>query len=76
MRDRLISLGKRHPCRINDEDFDVPILEVHEFEIKFFPEDSHIFHPAYTLIRDITTQPELTALCIAKAELCACIGHV
>jgi hypothetical protein len=76
MRDCLISLGIWQPCRINNEDFDVLMLEGNDFETQNFPVDCHVFHPIYKLIRNATMQQELIALCIAKAQLCIYIGHV
>lgn len=76
MRDRLIALGMRQPSRIRDEDFDVPMLEEGDFEIGVLSEDNNILPLECTLVRDITMQQELAALCIAKVQLGICIGHV
>ncbi|KAJ3456002.1 hypothetical protein MRS44_017484 [Fusarium solani] len=76
MRDHLIALGMRQPSRINNEDFDVPMLEEGDFEIEVFPEDNNILPLECTLVRDITMQQELAALCIAKVQLGICIGHM
>ncbi|RYC78408.1 Cutinase transcription factor 1 beta [Fusarium oxysporum f. sp. narcissi] len=75
-RDRLIALGMRRPSRIHDGDFNVPMLEESDFEIEVFPEDSNILPRQCAVVRDITMQQELAALCIAKVQLCICIGHV
>ncbi|KAL9572035.1 hypothetical protein ACKAV7_003752 [Fusarium commune] len=76
IRDRLIALGLRQPSRIHDGDFNVPMLEEGDFEIEVFPEDNNIFPRKCTIVRDITMQQELAALCIAKVQLGICIGHV
>ncbi|KAB5515329.1 cutinase transcription factor 1 beta [Coniochaeta sp. 2T2.1] len=76
MRDRLIALGMRQPSRIHDEDFDVPMLEEGDFEIEVFPEDNNILPLECTVVRDITMQQVLAALCIAKFQLSICIGHM
>ena len=73
MRDRLVALGMRRPTRIKDEDFDVPMLELDDFETTELP--SHIL-PACSMLRNTTLLTELAHLCIAKAKLCLCISHV
>lgn len=76
MRDRLIALGMRRPTRIKDEDFDVPMLDEHDFEIEPLADDVQIIGPECTLMRDVTMQRELALMCIAKAKLCLCISHM
>ncbi|ENH72359.1 Cutinase transcription factor 1 beta [Fusarium oxysporum f. sp. cubense race 1] len=76
MRDRLIALGMRQPSRIDDKDFDVPMLEESDFEIEVFPQDNNILPRQCAVVRDITMQHELADLFIAKVQLCICIGHV
>ncbi|OBT49844.1 hypothetical protein VE04_09646, partial [Pseudogymnoascus sp. 24MN13] len=61
MRDRL------------DEDFDVPMLELEDFETNDLP--PHIL-PSCNMLRDTALLSDLTHLCIAKAKLCLCISHV
>ncbi|KFZ19019.1 hypothetical protein V502_03874, partial [Pseudogymnoascus sp. VKM F-4520 (FW-2644)] len=73
MRDRLIALGMRKPTRIKDEDFDVPMLELEDFETtELLP---HIL-PSCSMLRDQALLSDLAHLCIAKAKLCLCISHV
>ncbi|KAI2621728.1 transcription factor CTF1 [Hypoxylon sp. NC1633] len=76
MRDRLIALGMRRPTRIKDEDFDVPMLDEHDFEIEPLGDDIQIIGPECTLMRDVLMQQELALMCIAKAKLCLCISHM
>ena len=76
MRDRLIALGMRRPTRIQDEDFDVPMLEESDFEIDVIPDDNQLFGPDCTLIRDTAIQRQLALMCIEKAKLCVCISHM
>ncbi|ELR02370.1 hypothetical protein VC83_07759 [Pseudogymnoascus destructans] len=73
MRDRLVALGMRRPTRIKDEDFDVPMLDVEDFETEELP--SHILSSCGAL-RNSVLLTDLAHLCIAKAKLCLCISHV
>ncbi|KAK4981863.1 hypothetical protein LTR66_009641, partial [Elasticomyces elasticus] len=75
MRDRLIALGMRRPTRIKDEDFDVPMLTIEDFDITALPEGTCI--PAdCNIVRDTEKQRQLAIMCIEKAKLCRCIGDV
>ncbi|KAK0379352.1 fungal specific transcription factor domain-containing protein [Colletotrichum limetticola] len=76
MRDRLIALGMRRPTRIKDEDFDVPMLQENDFELEILPEENKIIPAECMLLRDVSMQRELAALCISKAQLCICISHM
>lgn len=76
MRDRLVALGMRRPTRIKDEDYDVPMLTESDFEIEMLPEDNTIVPPECTLVREISMQQELAAMCVAKAKLCLCISSM
>ncbi|GAW17330.1 hypothetical protein ANO14919_067860 [Xylariales sp. No.14919] len=76
MRDRLIALGMRRPTRIKDEDFDVPMLEEDDFDIKALPDDVQVVGPECTLLRDVVMQRELAQMCVEKAKLSLCISHM
>ena len=76
MRDRLIALGMRRPTRIKDEDFDVPMLEEEDFEIRALSDSITIVPRECTLLRDVEMQRELAILCVYKAKLCVCISHM
>jgi hypothetical protein len=76
MRDRLIALGMRRPTRIKDEDYDVPMITLDDFEIEAIPDDVTCISHDCTIARDVTKQRELAILCIQKAKLCLCISHV
>jgi hypothetical protein len=76
MRDRLIALGMRRPTRIKAEDYDVPMLELDDFEIVAIP-DNITCVPADCLVaRDVEMQRQMAVMCIEKAKLCLCISHV
>jgi len=75
MRDRLIALGMRRPTRIKDEDFDVPMLSLADFEFGQFG-SCFCLPTSCTLVQDVVKQRELANMCVEKAELCICISHV
>lgn len=72
IRDRMIALGTRRPMRIQDEDFDVSMLALEDFDIEPFEQLYH-GQPIIPEARD----SRLTALmCIQLAGLCRIIGRV
>ncbi len=76
MKDRLVSLETRDHIRVRDDDFDMPMLILEDFEIEALPIDNCIISSEFALIRDTTVQKDLALICIEKAKLCLCIGHV
>ncbi|KKY23987.1 putative c6 transcription factor [Diplodia seriata] len=76
MRDRLIALGMRRPTRIKDEDYDVPLLTLDDFEIAAVPDSISCIPADCVVARDVALQRQLAICCIQKAKLCLCISHV
>jgi hypothetical protein len=76
MRDRLVALGMRRPTRIKDADFDVPMLELEDFECEAIPEGPSCIPADSNLLRNVEKQRRLAIMCIEKAKLCICISHV
>ncbi|KAI4728256.1 hypothetical protein E4T49_03912 [Aureobasidium sp. EXF-10728] len=76
MRDRLIALGMRRPTRIKNEDFDVPMLTIDDFEFAVLSSQSSCIPPSCKIMQDKSMQRELAIMCIEKAKLCICISHV
>jgi hypothetical protein len=76
MRDRLVALGMCRPTRIKDEDHDIPMLVMEDFEIMPLDSTNTTISVSCTMMRDVSIQSELAILCIAKAKLCLCISHV
>ncbi|OBW68292.1 MAG: Uncharacterized protein AUREO_016540 [Aureobasidium pullulans] len=76
MRDRLIALGMRRPTRIKNEDFDVPMLTIDDFEFASLSSQSSCIPPSCKIMQDTSMQKELAIMCIEKAKLCICISHV
>lgn len=76
MRDRLIALGMRRPTRIKNQDFDVPMLTVSDFESAVLPAGSSCIPANCSFVRSKEKQRQSAILCIEKAKLCICISHV
>ncbi|KAH0284326.1 hypothetical protein M436DRAFT_82937 [Aureobasidium namibiae CBS 147.97] len=76
MRDRMIALGMRRPTRIKNEDFDVPMLTVDDFDFNVLTSQSSCIPPSCKIMQDTTMQRDLAIMCIEKAKLCICISHV
>lgn len=76
MRDRLVALGMRRPTRIKDKDFDVPMLQLDDFDIDILPDGPSCMPADCTYLRDAEKQRQLAVMCIEKAKLCVCVSHV
>ncbi|OCK83063.1 hypothetical protein K432DRAFT_379833 [Lepidopterella palustris CBS 459.81] len=76
MRDRLIALGMRRPTRIKTEDYDVPMLNLDDFDIAPIPDTVTCIPQDCRIARDVDMQRQLAIMCIQKARLCLCISHV
>lgn len=76
MRDRMIALGMRRPTRIKNEDFDVPMLTIDDFEFAVLNGQSSCIPPSCKIMQDTSMQRDLAIMCIEKAKLCICISHV
>ncbi|KAM5469102.1 hypothetical protein MauCBS54593_004454 [Microsporum audouinii] len=75
-RDRLIALGMRRPTRIRDEDCDVPLLTVDDFEIAPFSAGVLQVIGDCELTHNCEYQKDLAMMFIEKTKLCLCISHV
>jgi hypothetical protein len=76
MRDRLIALGMRRPTRIKNEDCDVPMLVLDDFDTEPLPAELVRMLGGCPAVRDSAKRLTLAKLCIEKAKLCLCISHV
>ncbi len=76
MRDRLIALGMRRPTRIKNEDCDVPMLVLDDFDTEALPNELVRMLGGCPAIRDSAKRLKLARMCIEKAKLCLCISHV
>jgi len=75
MRDRQLAIGLRRPPRIRDDDYDVPILTLHDFNLEPPSPDlaSFLGQSSFT---DANAREVLAMLCIDLAKLCLCMGHI
>ncbi|KAL2827645.1 fungal-specific transcription factor domain-containing protein [Aspergillus pseudoustus] len=75
-RDRLIALGMRRPMRVKDDDCDVPMLTLDDFEFHpFSPEIVNMVGDS-EILQSVSHQRELASMFIEKAKLCLCVSHV
>ncbi|KAK3698986.1 hypothetical protein LTR37_016677 [Vermiconidia calcicola] len=72
IRDRMIALGTRRPMRIRDDDFDVAMLTLDDFDL----EPLEDFVQGQPLIPSAEEVTSTALMCIQLAKLCICIGHV
>lgn len=76
MRDRLVALGMRRPTRIKNADFDVPMLEVSDFETTVLRDGPSCIPADCKILRSSEMQRQSAMMCIEKAKLCICMSHV
>ena len=76
MRDRLIAIGMRRPMRINDEDFDVPMLAVEDFETEALTPELSKMLGGCPAVKDSSKRITLAKMCIGLAKLCTRISRV
>ena len=75
-RDRLIALGMRRPTRVKDEDCDVPLPTIDDFDFKpLSPEVVQVLGDC-EMVHNVAHQKELAIMFVEKAKLCLCISHV
>ncbi|KAJ5728584.1 uncharacterized protein N7483_003092 [Penicillium malachiteum] len=75
-RDRLIALGMRRPMRVKDDDCDVPMLTLDDFEFQAFSPEIVKMVGDSEILQNISHQRELALMFIEKAKLCLCVSHV
>lgn len=75
-RDRLIALGMRRPMRVKDDDCDVPMLTLDDFEFQSFSPEIVQMVGNSEILRNVSHQRELALMFIEKAKLCLCVSHV
>ena len=76
LRDRLISLGMRRPMRIPEKEFDIPMLELDDFETDAMPLELSRMLGGCPAVKDSEKRVTLANMCIALAELCQCVTSV
>ncbi|GLI80563.1 hypothetical protein PoHVEF18_008918 [Penicillium ochrochloron] len=75
-RDRLIALGMRRPMRVKDDDCDVPMLTLDDFEFQTFSPEIVKMVGDSEILQNVSHQRELALMFIEKAKLCLCVSHV
>ncbi|KAJ5339102.1 hypothetical protein N7541_011070 [Penicillium brevicompactum] len=75
-RDRLIALGMRRPMRVKDDDCDVPMLSLDDFEFHPFSPEIVAMVGNSEILQNVNHQRELALMFIEKAKLCLCVSHV
>jgi len=76
MRDRLVAVGMRRPIRIREEDFDVPMLEVADFNTQPLEAELNRMIGGCSAVRDASKRELLAQMCIAMVRCCQCITRV
>ena len=76
VQDRLLALGMRRPTRVKDEDYDVPMLAEDDFETQSLSGSVTIIPEDCSVVRNVDVQRVLARICIARAKLCICVGHI
>ncbi|OAL36594.1 hypothetical protein AYO20_04210 [Fonsecaea nubica] len=79
MRDAQVSLGTRKSTRMTrmkDVVFDVPMLQLADFELDALSDGSCCIPADCKVLRDTEQQRQLAIICIEMAKLCLCIGHI
>lgn len=76
MRDRLVAIGMRRPIRIRDDDFDVPMLEVSDFETQSLPPELNRMIGGCSVMRDQSKRELLAQMCISVVKCCQVMTRV
>lgn len=75
-RDRLIALGMRRPMRIKDDDCDVPMLTLDDFEFKSLSPEVVNMVGNSEILTNVDHQRHLALMFIEKSKLCLIISRV
>ncbi|KIX07561.1 uncharacterized protein Z518_02214 [Rhinocladiella mackenziei CBS 650.93] len=76
MRDRIMAVSMRRPLRIKDEDINLPLLTLDDFETRSINVSSVQPLRDCPFLTDIATRRMLADLCLAKVKLLVSIGHI
>jgi hypothetical protein len=75
-RDHMVALGTRRPPHIRENEFDVPVLTLENFDFEDLTEHMPMISENYVIIRDLDRQKKLAIIFIEKAKLYLHIGNV
>jgi hypothetical protein len=76
IRDSQIALGTRRSTGMMDVDFDVPMLQLVDFELDTLPNGPCRIPAECNLAQEMEKQRQLAVMCIEMAKLCMCIHHI
>ncbi|KAK5113355.1 hypothetical protein LTR62_003454 [Meristemomyces frigidus] len=72
IRDRLLALGTRRPVRIRDDEFDVAMLTLDDFDLEPLEE----LHSGQKFLPRVDESTTTALMCIELAKLCVSIGNI
>ncbi|KAI1608336.1 transcriptional regulatory protein [Exophiala viscosa] len=76
MRDRLIAIAMRLPMRIRHGDFNMPMLDLSDFETDALPPEVSLMLGGSLQADDPPTRVLLARMCISLVTLCICITQL
>lgn len=76
MRDKLIAIGIRRPMLIQQDDFDIPMLNMLDFETEALPLELSRMLGGCPTVKDTIKRLILAKMCIGLAKLCVCIAEI
>ncbi|KAE8419610.1 fungal-specific transcription factor domain-containing protein [Aspergillus pseudocaelatus] len=76
VRDRLIALGTRRPISAIDEDSNVPVLSLDDFELQCCSPNIIKLLGGSNILEDCGARRELALMFIEKTKLCILLGYI
>lgn len=76
MRDRLISLGMRRPLRISEDESDLPMLALDDFETAPMSLELSRMLGGCPVVRDESKRVTLAKMCISLCQLCLIVSPI
>ncbi|KAL1910194.1 hypothetical protein Sste5344_003808 [Sporothrix stenoceras] len=77
IRDRLLALGIRRPARIRSDQFNVPMLQLADYDLGQPVQERIVFvrESSFTSVEE-DGRRQMCQMCIDLAKLCVCIGNI
>lgn len=76
VRDAQIALSTRKPTLIRDVNFNVPMLELADFELDPVSKSSYYIPTDWTVMRNVENQRQLAIMCIEMTKLYLCLSYI
>jgi hypothetical protein len=76
MRHSLIAAAMRRPVYIKEEDYDIPMLTLDDFDIVALPDNVSCIPMDCSVARNLDQQRQLAELCIQRARVCQLINRI